>query len=234
MRPETLEAVRAHAATCFPGGSCGVIIGRRARDLYWPCRNLAAGTPHFHIHPEDYAAAEDAGDVLMIVHSHPNIAPIPSQADLVMCEETGLPWAILAWPTGALHEFAPNGYKAPLLRRVFTHGVLDCYTLIQDYYAAELKIDLPDFERPDNWWHTGLNLYVDNFAKAGFRTVDDLRTHDVPLMMLGKTTKPNHGGVYLGGDVLLHHPMNRLSGRETYAGYWQKITTHLLRHEALL
>jgi proteasome lid subunit RPN8/RPN11 len=239
MTEETLTAIRAHAKECYPSESCGVVLIWKGKERYRPCRNLAAGTSHFRIHHEDYAAAEDEGDILTIVHSHPDAAPIPSQADLISCEETGLPWLIIGWPVGDLHEFQPSGYKAPLIGRVFTFGVLDCWKLIIDWYQQELQIELPDFERQQGWEFTDLNPYVDNFAKVGFRKVEDLKKHDVFLGVLGYPRlnpegKPNHGGVYLGDDVILHHPMNRLSGRETFSGYWQRITTHTLRHEKLL
>ncbi|EKH97818.1 hypothetical protein EC5905_1492, partial [Escherichia coli 5905] len=37
----------------------------------------------------------------------------------------------------------------------------DCYTLFRD--ACHLAgIDMPDFEREDDWWRNGQNLYLDN------------------------------------------------------------------------
>lgn len=232
MTPDTLDAIKNHAAEAMPREACGLVVVRKGKERYVPCRNLAVGADHFHLHHEDYAAAEEAGDVLMIVHSHPNASPRPSQADLVACESSGLPWVIIAWPTGELCEFQPSGYKAPLVGRVFSHGVLDCYSIIRDYYREELAIDIPDFERPDRWWHGDLDLYRDNFRLAGFEIVEDLKIHDVILMQLA-SPKTNHGAVYLGDDVILHHPMNRLSGREGYGGFWKKITTCIVRHEAL-
>lgn len=199
-----------------------------------PCRNVASGAAHFAIHPEDYAAAEDVGEVLCIVHSHPNLPPIPSEADRTMCELTGLPWLIVNWPTGVIHEFGPDGYKAPLIGRPFCHGVHDCYTLIRDYYLDKLGIELPDFARDDEWWTKGGNLYLENFETAGFVRVpiEDIRPHDVLLMQIGAPV-PNHGAVYIGNSRVLHHPMNHLSGEAIYGGYWQKCTTHCLRHGRL-
>ena len=34
----------------------------------------------------------------------------------------------------------------------------------------------------------------------------------------------------LGDGLILHHLQGRLSSRDVYGGYWQKITTHILRH----
>jgi len=232
MREDTVTEIRAHAAAVFPMESCGLVVVRKGKERYWPCRNLATGSEQFHLHHEDYAAAEEQGDIVRIVHSHPNIAPVPSQADLVGCDASGLPWVIVNWPTGAIHEFQPSGYVAPLVGRVFSHGVLDCYTLIRDYYQRELQITIPDFERRDDWWKTEQNLYRDNFAAAGFVRIEEsaLRTHDVILMQLS-SDKTNHGAVYLGDGKILHHPMNRLSGREMFGGFWQNIATVYLHHK---
>jgi len=233
MREDTVTEIRAHAAAVFPMESCGLVVVRKGKERYWPCRNLATGSEQFHLHHEDYAAAEEQGDIVRIVHSHPNIAPVPSQADLVGCDASGLPWVIVNWPTGAIHEFQPSGYVAPLVGRVFSHGVLDCYSLLRAYYEQELSVLLPDFERQDNWWVRGENLYRDNFAVAGFFVIDEgqLRTHDVILMQLGSNVA-NHCGIYLGNGMMLHHPVNRLSGRELFGGYWHNIAVLYLRHKS--
>jgi len=234
MTEATLERIKAHAAQEMPRECCGLLLVRKGKEVYWPCRNLAAGAGQFRLAPEDYAAAEESGDVLAVVHSHPHLPATPSQADLVGCEASGLPWIILSWPTGALHEFTPSGYVAPLIGRVFSHGVLDCYALVKDYYQREVKIDLPDFDRQDDWWKAGQNLYRDNFSAAGFQVIDrsQLCPHDAILIQLGANVA-NHAAIYLGDGMILHHPMNRLSGRDVFGGYWQKNAVLYLRHKDL-
>lgn len=234
MTEETIVQIRAHAEREYPRECCGLIIIERGREVYWPCRNLATEADRFDIHEKDYADAEDAGDVLAIVHSHPNIAPTPSQADLVACEQSGLPWVIVSWPTGEIHEFAPTGYVAPLVGRVFAYGVLDCYSLCKDYYQRECGITLPPVEHRNNWWLMGQDLYLEHFTAQGFIQIEqqELRKHDAILMQVSKSTT-NHAAIYLGDGIILHHPMNRLSGREVWGGYWQKISTRFLRHKEL-
>jgi len=229
------EEALAHALRDSPREACGLAVIVKGRVRYVPCRNLAAGTEHFELAPEDYANAEDLGEIVAVIHSHPNAGCNPSQADLISCERSGIPWAILALPSGQWASIRPTGYKAPLVGRVFSHGVLDCYTLIRDYYFEVLNVTLPDFYRPAVWWDKkreggALNLYVDNFEKAGFVRVDrPLQKHDVLLMQV-ESDVPNHAAIYLGDEVILHHLYGRLSSRDVYGGMWQKHKTHVLEY----
>lgn len=219
----------AHALRDMPRESCGLLIVRKGRQVYRPCRNIAEGTDQFTINPDDYEAAEAEGEVIAVVHSHPNIPPDPSQADRVGCEASGLEWHIVNVPTGAWYSFRPTGYVAPLVGRVFSHGVLDCYAIIRDWYKQERGVDLLNFDRRDGWWHRGQNLYLDNFGKAGFERVEDLHDGAVLLMQVGSPV-PNHAAVYIGNDMILHHVQGRLSSRDIFGGYWRKCTTHILRY----
>ena len=211
---------------------CGLILIRKGKQSYFPCRNIAVGTDQFTIDPEDYANAEEAGDIVAIIHSHVNLSPKPSQADLVSCEASGLPWFIYGHPMRTWEELYPTGYKAPYVGRQWSHGVLDCYAIIRDWFANERGIFLPDFERHDDWWLKGENLYEENFEKCGFKEIsrDDLRGGDLIFMQIGAPVS-NHAAIYLGDGIILHHIHNRLSTRDVYGGYWLKNTTRYLRHE---
>ena len=224
-RAEALQ----HALRDAPRESCGLVVIRKGREVYRPCRNIAVQTDQFVLCPEDYEAAEADGEVVAVVHSHPNASPQPSQADLVSCEATGLEWHIVNVPTGNWHSFKPQGYIAPLVGRVFSHGVLDCYAVIRDWYQQDRGITLLDFDRHDGWWGRGQNLYLDNFGKAGFERCEAIHDGAVLLMQIGSPV-PNHAAIYLGDNMILHHLQGRLSSRDIWGGYWQKHTTHILKH----
>lgn len=194
MTPEVQSAVREHALVEYPRESCGLVIITKGRERYYRCVNKAK-TPseHFIIGAEDYAFAEDMGEVVMVVHSHPDVPARPSEGDKVACEASGLPWAMVSVMPGAdglqaeqIMEITPEGYEAPLVGRPFHHGVLDCYAIIRDWYARERSISLPDFERPDDWWDDGhSSLYMDHFREAGFEPAGqypELQIGDVILM----------------------------------------------------
>ncbi|CAB3850723.1 C40 family peptidase [Achromobacter animicus] len=258
MRKKTIEAIRAHAAAEYPRECCGLVLMQGRRESYRPCRNLAEGTDHFILDPQDYAAAEDAGRITAVVHSHPDTPATPSEADRVACEGTGLPWFIVEAAkddggqvvTGELFGFAPEGYQAPLLGRPFAHGVLDCYSLVRDWYARQRRTVLPDFQRQDGWWEPGKegDLYMDHYAEAGFRPLaagERIAAGDVVLMQI-RSDRANHAGVFIGTealteapdlfpvpDAMLHHLYGRDSERVVYGGYWREATRLVLRYEGL-
>ena len=231
-----LPAIREHAAACAPAECCGVAVVRRGKLRYVPCRNLLAGNgvaDVFLFDPADYAAAEDMGAVVAVVHSHVNLSPSPSMADLVGIEALGVPWLIVNYPVGHYTVTEPSGYVAPMVGRPFVHGVLDCYSLIRDWYARERGVTLPDYARADRWWEKddGGDLYRDNFANAGFTEISEreLQPGDVILMQIA-ANRTNHGGIYIGHNQILQHCMGRLSSRDVWGGAWRKAATHYLRY----
>lgn len=234
MEESVISALKLHAEQCYPQESCGVIIVKNGKRVYRPCRNTA-GNPYstFQIAPEDYAEAEDAGEITHIVHSHPNTPATPSLTDVASCESSGLVWLIVNWPNGDIHELKPTGYEVPLLGREYSHGVLDCFSLVRDYYKRVLGIDAPDFPREEYWWKKGQNLYLEHFAEYDMFEVKDgtIQEHDVLLMQL-ESPVPNHAAVYIGGNLIVHHCFRRLSSRDVYGGMWQKITVKVIRHRS--
>ncbi|WP_110947380.1 C40 family peptidase [Pseudomonas bohemica] len=247
--PEVIAAVYAHAALDTPREACGLVVEVGDKQLYLPSSNTAEKPERdFRISAEAWADAEDMGSVLCVVHSHPGHSAKLSGADRVSMEATELPWLIVEVREGKpvshlLH--LPTGYQAPLLGRPFYHGVLDCYTLVRDYYLREMGIKLPDYDREDGWWDKGQDLYADNFEGAGFYQVDssDIRQGDMIVMQV-KSEKANHAGVFLADGILktepehhpvpgaiLHHLYGRDSKRDVYGGYWAESTRLILRHK---
>lgn len=232
MEPVVYNAIMKHAEQCAPDEACGVIIVHSGKEIYWPCRNLSSDR-EFLLHPVDYADAEDHGEVTVIVHSHVNAPALPSDADRRGCEESGLPWVIVAYPGGHVARLAPSGWKAPLVGRQFHYGILDCFTLVRDYYKEIYNIDMMDTPRSPGWEERGEDLFTKNCETRGFHIVSgEPRVGDLLLFQI-KYPVPHHIGVYTGDGFFLHHANNRLSSKDRWAGLWRMATTHILRHEAL-
>ena len=237
-------AIIAHARRDYPREACGVIVNKE----YIPCTNIAADDAQFEICPIDLVGAGSEGKIKAYVHSHPDGSCKPSMPDRVQMNLHGLPWVITNGVDVELHK--PDDYKAPLLGREYHHGLMDCYTLVQDYYQRELDITLNDYERTNAWWESADHdpLYLDNFKSEGFVEVGNVQKHDLILCRLGRTEHINHALVFIGdgslksertddviGDCLvLHHPYGRQSVREIYGEPWQRRAAIIIRHKSML
>ena len=237
-----------HAQEEYPRECFGVIV----EGKYYACRNIAPfGEGEAQLHPDDYREFE--GRIEAFVHSHPDGSSKASQADLVQMEYFNVPYIICGYPSSDFGVYVPTGYKAPLIGRKFFHGILDCFTLVRDFYERELGIVIPDFERRDRWWEdsSSQSLYMDNFEQAGFIQipVEDLRYGDSLIAKVGDTEHPNHAMVYLGSQgnlkseqntevqgnsIILHHLYGRKSNREVFGDMWLAKTVVAVRHKDLL
>lgn len=244
LNDKARQAIIDHAKACYPRESCGVIVGKE----YIACTNIAAHQAQFEICPIDLVGASKEGKIRAYVHSHPDGSTNPSMPDRVQMNLHALPWIITNGIDIAIHE--PDSYTAPLLGREYHHGLMDCYTLVKDYYQRELGIYLNDYKRKDEWWtdDSSESLYVNNFKNEGFLEVDTIQRHDIVLARLGRTHYVNHALIFVGngqfksehtqatiGDSLvLHHPYNRISIREIYGEQWRRRASIIIRHKSLM
>jgi proteasome lid subunit RPN8/RPN11 len=220
-------AAMKHAEDDYPNESCGLIVGGRYKRV-----------PNSHKKPDtDFKMDGDYwlkwGTPTAVVHSHPNGPRWPSAADMQSQVETAVPWYIVYVTEDGAVDIASWGDSLPipqLIGRQFMHGTSDCYSLIRDYYRVERGVTIPEYPRDDEWWSDGKDLYSKGFKKAGFKQVpiESMQAGDV---LLAKVRSPvlNHGGVYIGDDLLLHHLPNRLSRREP-VGPWLKYVELCVRY----
>ncbi|WP_170297718.1 C40 family peptidase [Paracoccus litorisediminis] len=252
---DALEAAAEHARATFPAESCGFII----ENSYMPCANVARPAEEHEDKPDcgcvlcSFEISNDIwlpfeNKIQMVVHSHPNGPAYPSQADMQGQEASGLPWAIIPLDDSRIGQpviWGGDTPMAPVIGRVFTHGVHDCYSLIRDAFALGrdgmaahgvegwpyAPVELPIYPRNDEWWKGDDNFYEEKPAQLGFREVsrDDVRPGDVFLCSIN-SPRLNHGGMLVGNNLILHHLPRRLSRREA-AGIWAHSAEKWIRLE---
>lgn len=237
------KAIHLHAAEVYPTECCGVIVN----NTYIRCRNTSQLKDSFEIHHVDLANAEDLGEIQAYVHSHPDATTRASDLDLHQIELHEKPWVVCAYPDLDFAIYQPCGFKFPLIGRNYHHGWQDCYSIVRDFYERELNIQIPNFERTDRWWELADNasLYLENYGKAGFVEVNDLKYGDVMLCRVGRTEHVNHAVIWLGdqgalkseqteacigSSLILHHPYGRKSVREIFGQQWQERVAKVIRH----
>ena len=229
------DAALAHAKEQDPKESCGLLLNIKGKERYFPCRNLSM-TAHqcFILDPEDYVKADNTGDIIAVIHSHPITPPVASQSDKVACEQSGLKWHIVNPKTEKWGYLEPTGYKAPLLGREWAWAVTDCYTLVRDWYKEKLNIELIDWVRPTTLEDFNENPMFEKCAEeTGFRELepDEKLVNGDLLFMSILSNNLNHVAIFLDGEIL-HHLTDRLSCIEPYSECLLKCTGKRLRYVA--
>lgn len=255
---QALDAARAHALKEFPKEACGLVVN----GAYLPCVNQAVEPEKdFLISGIVWKQLAEKGlEVEAVIHSHPNGPLFPTDTDMQGQIQTAVPWVILATdgervaPPIVWDAFAAPG---PVLGREFVHGIMDCYEMFRDVFRLGREgleaqgvmgwplppIELPPVPRRDGWWESSTgpdgetippqNLYVDYLSKTGFRKIapSEIVAGDCFLMSI-RSKVPNHAGVYLGDNLIMHHLPSRASRREPI-GIWLRAVEGWYRHEKL-
>ena len=222
-----------HAREQDPKESCGLLVDIKGKEKYFPCKNLSTYSQQcFIIDPDDFVKAEETGNILAVIHSHPVTPPIASQADKISCEDSKLPWHIVNPKTEQWGYYEPSGYKPPLIGRHWVWGITDCWSLVRDWYKEEKNIILRDWDRPTTPQQFLENPLFESCAwRTGFRelrTDEKLINGDVLLMSILNPTL-NHVAIFLDGDVL-HHLADRISCKEPYNQWLLKCTGKRYRY----
>jgi proteasome lid subunit RPN8/RPN11 len=224
-----------HACSVWPAEGCGVII----RDSFHWVDNIAEDPfQTFQMDPITLARLQEIGPVQAILHSHPYNSDTkqayppewPSGMDMQNWMKGNVPWGIASCDGEGISNLVwlDEANPEPLIGREFIHGINDCYSLVRDWFRTEYEVTIPNFARGMEWWHTGKDLYSENFESAGFKEIskDDVRIGDCILI---KYMSPviNHAGVITGNNELLHHMFHRLSGRDRLDKWERKVVKYV-------
>lgn len=228
---QAIADMQAHAIAEFPRESVGLVVDGR----YLPQVNIHP-EPNEHFLLATSVWAQHGSSIQAVVHSHPDGRGCPSCADMQGQLNTDVPWAIIVTNGEQARQpivWGDGTPVPPLLRRPFVHGVTDCYGLARDWFRQQ-GIILPDVPREDEWWFdNGPNLFLEGFAAAGFTwlPLEETQPGDGILMQLDqqRSNGPDHCGVLLSGDMILHHLPNRFSRTESFPR-WRKMVVCAMRY----
>ncbi len=214
------KASQAHASEVYPNESVGFVVD----GVYVPMENIHEDPlNHYTVDPKE--VAKYASNLQGVIHSHPleNHPMHPSKHDMETQEAWGVPFGIQLINAAGPGNIIWFGDSLPIPEyegRPYIYGVYDCYTILRDYYRAELDVNLPIVPRDDGFWNRGEEMYLDNTMAQGFEEIDvsDLQPNDGVLIKL-KSKVANHAILYLGGDRGLHHMPFRSSSYDTVSKY---------------
>lgn len=258
LKSKTLKDIMAHAQEGYPNEICGVVVSTIKGEQYVRCVNKSKDpTEEFSMCEDSYCDAEELGDVVGIVHSHPDGTTRPSSHDIAVMsrnrevelmvdpDSQPIPWHIVSWPEGDYRQIIPE-VETKILDRPFVHGVWDCWATCEAYYTRYHGLEFPRYDRKDRWWEEKetTSFYEECHEAAGFYRVDgDPRPGDLVIMQIGRSYHPNHAGVYLGEidefegrkvfgkTLMLHHMYGKKSDIIVYGGQWHQRTRMILRHD---
>ena len=224
-----------HAKEQDPKESCGLLVNVKGKEKYFPCGNLSL-TSHqcFILDPEDYVKADNLGQIVAVIHSHPVTPPTATDADKISCEQSNLPWHIVNPKTEQWGYYEPSGFKPKLLGRPWVWGITDCWSLVRDWYKQEKNIELIDWQRPTTPEEFNQNpMFEKCAASTGFQELqphEKLQDGDILFMSI-LANNLNHVAIFINGE-LLHHLADRLSCIEPYTEWYLKCTGKRLRYVA--
>jgi proteasome lid subunit RPN8/RPN11 len=193
--------------------------------------------------PEDsFIIKEDSmPDILAFYHSHVD-GPF-SEADKVMSEKSQTNAVLYSIATDSFDFYKPVGYQPPYENRPYLLSILDCYTLVMDYYKRELGVILPEIEnvlrvKEVDWVNVtkdseNFHFLITHFKNNGFIEVSGPQKHDVIITSWGHIKGAIHSIIYLGNERILHHPAYELSLVENYKPSLKRKTLAILRYNKL-
>lgn len=234
MLKKILEPFKEHARANPAIEVCALVVQKGRKQQLILCENTHSDpSEHFRISEQEWADAEDIGDIVGLLHSHPGegARPIASPRDVQQCNTTGILWGIYAPDCDEYAEISPE--TPGMIGRPFILGSDDCWGLIMAWHAKQ-GVTLSDWRVDYPWWEDQYtdNLYADNWYAEGFREAEE--GPGCMVIMQVSANKWNHAGIITEEGQLLHHLYGENSCVTPYkAGYFKDRTVICLRHKDL-
>ena len=118
------------------------------------------------------------------------------------------------------------------------YNATNCVTLITDFYAKELSIDieLPEYPKSKRWMleftTDSVDLWADKYAIKVPLTA--AKNYDLMVFKASNSNYLTHFGLYLERGKFLHMEEGKTSKIELLDDYWLSSLYKVLRHEQMV
>jgi proteasome lid subunit RPN8/RPN11 len=231
LRDSHLSLIREHAEKVYPEECCGLIISVSDAFVILECKNTAEDKNHFFsLSPTDYIRGGQIGKIVGYYHSEniPVDGRVFSELDIINFKIHGL-WSVIYNNISKQFYCLSGQEELKYLGRNFSIGNSDCFSLVRDYLKNELGINVRDYKRDSKWFLKSPRLWLDNYSSEGFRPTNVAQKNDI--ILFGEFDLPTHAGVYMGNNLILHHPRNQWSTIEPINENLRQQIKLILRYE---
>lgn len=234
MQSKIIEEFKIYAQQYNAVEVCALVVAAGRKQQLITCENVhEKPESFFKISGRAWSDAEDIGEIVGVLHSHPGdgAKPIPTSDDIRGCNNSGVVWGIYAPDCDEYAELQPE--EPQLIGRPFALGSDDCWGLVMDWHKKQ-GVDLNDWRVNYSWWEDQYpdNFYFDNWKKEGFEEAPE--GPGCMMIMQVSANKWNHAGIITEDGQLLHHLYGNDSCVVPYkAGYFRDRTVLCVRHKNL-
>lgn len=221
------QDIKKYAEQLYPNECCGLLVDISGSLNFCPCKNISSNpTKHFELSCLDYVRWANSGVIVGMVHSQN--AVLPSTLDIINYKSHKLPSYIYSFKSNEIFKVTDKHSKYnKYLGREFKMGANDCFTLVRDFYLQERNISIFNYLRNDHTHKEFPNIIEDNYKKENFIKIEFNNIIEGDLIEFSFF----HFGIYLEGDLLLHHHRNKYSNIELLNDIWKKRISNIYRHE---
>lgn len=229
-----------HAQECPEEEVCGFILLKG--DLSVEVERAKNESPNpkecFSISPGKFLDYKINKTILGIYHSHPRTSEKPSNHDVKISEEMGIPYLIHSLKTNNFFLHYPKSYEAPpLVMRPYVKGFYECTCILKDYFKKELNVEISQWNK--NYWlpqdDKKANKLLIKILDKNLNKIESkfIRKNDVIVFEV-KRGQRLHIGVCCEDDEFIHQTDNTLSRKQILDDRWQAKIKDVYRRPALV
>jgi proteasome lid subunit RPN8/RPN11 len=219
--PRTKLQIKDHALRSPTEECCGFVF--EDGEIY-RSPNLADNKSNrFVISSIAYIKAARIGKIYAVYHSHISHNYNFSEFDKLNADNHRSNYLVYSIQSDTFNFYPHNSSVNKYSGFDFEIGKNDCYSLVKNYWKAELNFEIIDGGladgRGDDWLQKNPRIFEDIFdlnedklVRLKIEKPEDLYSGDIILFNYFKPKSTvHHLGVYLGGETFIHHPRRKFS-----------------------